>query len=107
LKQVWLLVQNGEEENRNEETNNMTKRTLFSTCLMVFAFAEYSAASFVPCSYDAEWGEYRYDPFSIAAVIAIAAGFGLAKLGMTPGTSLIGGFIIGILAMAGLPIGPC
>lgn len=74
---------------------------------MLFAFAGYAVASFVPCSYDPDWGEYRYDPFSIAAVIAIAAGFGLAKLGISPGFSLIGGFIIGILAMTGLPSGPC
>ena len=74
---------------------------------MLFAFAGYAVASFVPCSYDPDWGEYRYDPFSIAAVIAIAAGFGLAKLGISPGFSLIGGFIIGILATSGLPSGPC
>jgi hypothetical protein len=74
--------------------------------LFVVAYAEYTAASFVPCSYDPDWGEYRYDPYSIAAVIAIAAGAGLAKLGISPGFSLIGGFIIGILATSGLPSGP-
>ena len=80
---------------------------LILICVLVFTYAEQSTASLVPCSYDADWGEYRYDPFSIAAVIAIAAGFGLAKLGISPGFSLIGGLIIGILATSGLPTGPC
>lgn len=76
-------------------------------CLVFFTYAEYAAASFVPCSYDPDWGEYRYDPYTIASVITLAVAFGLARLGISPGFSLIGGFIIGALAMAGLPSGPC
>lgn len=78
------------------------------TCLFALANPQYAAASFfVPCSYDPDWGEYRYDPYSIAAVIAIVAGFGLAKFGVPPWASILGGFVIGILATSGLPSGPC
>ena len=74
---------------KSPKVKQIKRSNLILICLMLFAFAGYAVASFVPCSYDPDWGEYRYDPFSIAAVIAIAAVFGFAKLGISPGFSLI------------------